>query len=243
MKKSIFMKGIDIILPPRCIVSGEIVSAQGMLSPAAWQELRFISAPFCALCGMPFEFDSAVGVEDGAHCAVCLDDPPPFARARAALVYDDSSRGIILKFKHADHLHAVPTLVPMMMRMAADMIVDADLIVPVPLHRWRLLRRRYNQAALLAIGLARTAEKRCLPDALIRTRSTPPQGHRRAKDRAANVRRAFAVNPRHDMRGLKVLLIDDVYTTGSTLRECTKTLLDAGAMRVDVLTIARVLKG
>ena len=243
MKKSIFMKGIDLILPPRCIVSGDIVSAQGMLSPATWQGLRFISAPFCAQCGVPFEFDSALGVEEGARCAVCLDHPPPFARARAALVYDDASRDIILKFKHADHLHAVPTLVPMMMRVAAEMMVEADLIVPVPLHRWRLLRRRYNQAALLAIGLARAVEKPCLPDGLIRTRSTPPQGHKRAKDRAANVRRAFAVNVRHDVRGLKLLLVDDVYTTGSTLRECTETLLAAGADRVDVLTIARVLKG
>jgi ComF family protein len=118
------------------------------------------------------------------------------------------------------------------------------MIVPVPLHRWRLLKRRYNQAALLAWGLARETGKTCLPEALIRIRQTPPQGHKRARDRVANVKRAFAVNPRDAERlaGRSVLLVDDVFTTGATLRECAQTLLGAGVRDVHVLTVARVLR-
>lgn len=231
---------VDLVLPPRCLVSGEIVGHAGTLSPAAWQALRFIAAPYCRTCSYPFEFET----ENTHQCAACLADPPPFAAARAALAYDDASRDIILKFKHGDQLQAVPTLVPMLLRAGAESVGVADLIVPVPLHRWRLLRRRYNQAALLAWGLAREGGKACIPDALLRLRATPPQGHKRARDRAANVKRAFAINPAHvdAVRGRTVLLVDDVYTTGATLRECAACLLKGGAASVHVLTIARVVK-
>lgn len=241
MKKSIFMKGIDLILPPRCIVSGTVVEAQGTLSAEAWQGLRFIAAPFCGSCGVPFPYDSAVSGGD-ARCAACLSDPPPFASARSALVYDDASRDIILKLKHADHLQAVPTLVPMLMRAGGDMVAGCDVIVPVPLHRWRLLRRRFNQSAMLALGLSRASGQDCVLDMLTRTRATPPQGHKRARDRASNVRKAFAMTPRHNVQGKTVLLVDDVFTTGSTLRECANVLLAAGARAVHVLTIARAVK-
>jgi ComF family protein len=238
--KSLWIKVIDKVLPPRCIVSGEIVAAQGTLSPAVWQTLKFITPPLCAACGYPFEFEA----EENSLCAVCLADTPPFISARSALAYDDASRELILKFKHGDHLQAVPTLVGMMMRTGGEALASAEVIVPVPLHRWRLLRRRYNQAALLAWGLAREMGKVCLPDGLLRMRHTPSQGHLKAKDRAQNVKKAFAINPRHSsmIEGKTVLLVDDVFTTGATVRECTKTLLEAGAAEVHVLAVARVLR-
>ena len=234
------MRGVDLVLPPRCVLSGAVVESHGTLSPEGWQSLRFIAAPFCPTCAYPFEFAR----EGVSQCGPCLSDPPPFASARAALAYDDASRDLILKFKHGDHLQAVPSIIPMLLRAGADSLEKTDLVIPVPLHRWRLLKRRYNQAALLAWGLAKASGRPCTADALLRVRSTPPQGHRRAKDRAANVKRAFALHPRHAsaLTGKSVLLVDDVFTTGATLRECAKTLLEAGAREVHVLTVARVLK-
>jgi ComF family protein len=231
---------LDTALPPRCILSGEIVALPGTLSPGAWQSLRFISPPCCQTCGYPFDF----AIENTTLCAACLADPPPFASARSVLVYDDASRDLILKFKHADQLQAVPTLVPMLARAGAQGLDQAEVIIPVPLHRWRFLKRRYNQAALLAWGVSRSVRKPCIPDALLRIRPTPSQGHKRARDRAENVRKAFAVNPRHQgaLAGQSVMLVDDVYTTGATLRECAATLIKAGAREVHILTVARVVR-
>lgn len=239
-RKMFVLNVIDLILPPRCIQTGEIVARQGTMDPAAWQKLNFITAPFCQTCSYPFEFNT--GHE--SQCAACLTDPPPFASARCALAYDDASRDLILKFKHGDHLQAVPTLVPMMARAASGILSQIDLIVPVPLHRWRLLRRRYNQSALLGQGLGRETGRECIPDALLRTRPTPSQGHMKAGEREENVRNAFAVNPRHQaaLQGKTVLLVDDVYTTGATLRACAKALLKGGVNAVHVLTVARVVR-
>lgn len=238
LKKRFWWKIVDLVLPPRCVLSGEIVAAQGTLSPAAWQTLRFIAPPFCGSCGYPFEFETEIS----SFCGPCLVERPNFTSARAALVYDDASRDLILKFKHADHLQAAPTLTPMMVRAGADLLENADLIVPVPLHRWRLLARRYNQAALLAVGLGRATGKPVIPDALLRTRATPSQGHKKARDRAANVRKAFSVHPKRSVAGKVVVLVDDVFTTGSTVRECTAALLQGGAIEVHVLTVARVVR-
>lgn len=233
---------IDIILPPRCILTGEKVDAQGTVSPKAWAELGFITAPFCSVCGFPFDFEVTKGQE--ALCAACLKDRPVFESARSALVYNDASRDFILGFKHGDQTHAVVTMVPWLKMAAGDYLEKADVFVPVPLHRWRLLRRRYNQAALMAQSLGRACGKRSVLNGLLRTRSTPSQGHLKANERALNVKRAFSVNPkrRSELAGKNVVLVDDVYTTGSTVEECTKALLEAGAAKVYVLTLARVVR-
>lgn len=229
---------IDLILPPRCIVSGEIVAEQGTLASRVWQDLRFITPPFCSLCGYPFEFEAGAD----ARCGACIAEAPPFTAARSALVYDDVSRELILKFKHGDHLQAVPTLAGMMARAGGDVMDGADVIVPVPLHRWRLLRRRYNQAALLAIALSRKTGVACVPDGLLRVRATESQGHMKAKDRADNVRKAFVINPKKSVAGKIVVLVDDVYTTGATVKECARALLQGGAEEVRILAVARVVR-
>lgn len=236
-----FTKLIDAVLPPRCPFTGEIVDSQGTVSPAAWARLSFITDPQCHACGFPFEFAVPKGSAENL-CAACLFERPAYDRARAALVYNDASRDFILGFKHGDQMHSVVAMLPWLKQAGADILPEADMIVPVPLHRWRLLRRRYNQAAVMGGALAREAGKIFMADALVRTRATPTQGRLKAKERAANVKRAFALHPRRSVTGKNIVLIDDVYTTGATVGECVKVLLKAGATSVNVLTLARVVK-
>lgn len=238
--KAAFAKFLDLLLPPRCIVSGEPVAVQGAVAPEIWGRLNFIGDPLCRICGTPFHFR----VDAASLCGGCLRDTPPYDSARAALVYDDHSRDMILRFKHADQIHAVHSFVPWMRRAGADALAKADLLVPVPLHRWRLFRRRYNQAAVLSAALSRACGTLCVPDVLLRQRMTKSQGHMRFRQRRANVRGAFSVNPRYlDLvKQAKVVLVDDVYTTGSTVRECVKILKKAGATEVHVLTLAKVVR-
>lgn len=243
MKKIAFIlkQATDMVLPPRCIVSGELVERQGMLSSKIWLDLNFISAPYCTRCGMPFEFE--VGQE--LECGDCLANQPAFDSARAALRYDEKSRDIILGFKHGDKTLAVKSFAPWLKRAAGERIDEADFILPVPLHRWRLIKRRYNQAALIALEFSKQTGIPAIPDGLLRVRHTPVQGHLKIKDREKNVRKAFAVNEKY-MGALKqksVILIDDVYTTGATVNECTKVLKKAGASAVHVLTVAKVVRG
>ncbi len=246
--KRLTRQAIDLILPPRCPVTGEIVDRPGMVSPAAWASLRFVSAPQCTCCGIPFEIlgdDGRAGDGDGDMlCGPCLAEPKLFGRARSCLVYDDHSRPLILAFKHGDQTHLSVTFAGWLHQAAEPLLDDIDMIVPVPLHRMRLLKRRYNQAGLLGHALSRKCGKPCLPDILIRTRNTESQGHLTRNQRQENISRAFAPNTAHSIRlkGQKILLVDDVYTTGATLNECVKVLLAAGAQRVDVLTLARVVR-
>lgn len=236
-------KILNALLPSRCIVTGEIVEAQGMVSPKAWGALNFIGDPYCYRCGFPFDFDTGAKGADNI-CAGCQKNPPIFNRARAALIYDDASRNIILAFKHADQTQSVPVFIPWLNRVGKDIFDQADYLVPVPLHRWRIWRRRFNQAALIAKYLSSDIKVETLLDALERNRATVTQGHLQARERSKNVKNAFRVNPKRlrQIRGKNIILIDDVYTTGATVSECAKVLLKGGAANVDILTLARVVK-
>jgi ComF family protein len=229
----------DALLPPLCLSCGGLVGDPGTLCPACWSQIAFLAPPFCAACGHPFEFDPG----DGGHCGACLQERPRYRRARAVFRYDDATRGLILRFKHSDRIEGVPAFARWMARAGADLLADADLLVPVPLHRWRLLARRYNQAALLAVALGRLTGRRAAPDLLVRRRRTKPQGLLGREAREANVKGAIAV--REAKRGLiagrTVLLVDDVMTTGATAGECARALLQAGAAHVDLLTLGRVV--
>ena len=231
---------LDALLPPLCLSCQTIVDQPGAVCPACWSKLSFMGAPMCRSCGLPFPHD--VGTD--AECAACIAEPPPWDRARAVFAYDEASRSLILGFKHSDRLHAAPAFGRWLARAGAELAADADLIAPVPLHWLRLALRRYNQAALLADALARASGRVAVPDLLKRMRRTPSQGRLGRSERLKNVAGAFRVRDRHRLRieGARILLVDDVLTTGATARACTQALLSAGAAAVDVVTLARVVR-
>jgi ComF family protein len=229
----------DLILPPLAHDSREATAAAG-LTPDAWSRIAFLEAPVCDGCGAAFEYDGGAFAED--RCAACLAQPYGFARARAACVYDDASRGLILRYKHGDQQQFAPLFARWIGRAAADLLAEADVVAPVPLHPFRLLSRRFNQAAEVARPLARNAALDYVPDALIRTTHTDSQGGKSRRGRRLNVRKAFAVTEagRRRIKGRRILLIDDVLTTGATGEACARALVDAGARAVDLAVIARV---
>ena len=231
---------LDLLLPPQCLTCDQPVDAPGRFCAACFARTQFITEPCCAQCGAPFGAAGQGGA--AALCAACRTDPPEWGAARAALTYDDQARRVLLPFKHGDRIEIAHALAPMMARAGAALIAAADLIVPVPLHRRRLVARRFNQAALLAQRLARIAARPAVLDALIRLRPTRSLGAMTAASRQAELSGAFAVRPsrRPILMDARVLLVDDVLTSGATARACTRVLLAAGVTRVDVLAAARV---
>jgi ComF family protein len=238
--QQVVQRCLNILLPPACVACGALVSSENGLCAACWEQVDFIGDPVCAQCGRPFEFDPG----EGSQCAACLKKPPLYDRARSAVVYGETSRRFILSYKHGDRLDMVPSMVSWLERAGEMVITDADLIAPVPLHWSRFLSRRFNQSAELARVLSRRTDCRYMPELLIRKKRTTSQAGLNARERAKNVRGAFAVKSKHMdvLEGKRVLLVDDVLTTGSTLNACAGVLLWAGASAVDVLTLARVVR-
>lgn len=231
---------LDALLPPQCLTCDAPVGAPGQFCAACFRRTAFVTDPCCARCGRPFGSAPQGGVT--GVCSECRAHPPSWTTARAALLYDDQARRILLPFKHSDRIETARALAPHMARAGAAWLQAADWLVPVPLHRRRLMSRRYNQSALLAQALSRLSGRPALLDGLRRIRPTVslgkmPPALRRAEVAGAFVARASRIEQLRDSR---VLLIDDVLTTGSTADACARALLAAGAVRVDVLAAACV---
>lgn len=222
---------IDAIYPP----AGS--DALG-LEAERWARLHFLDNEGCAMCARPFANGLWLGV--GGLCDACTQTPFPFARTRAACLYDEASRDLILAFKHGDRLDLAPMLSRWLERAGRDLLMEADLIVPVPLHPSRLRHRRYNQAAELARPVARRLNRIYAPDLLRRIKATSQAG-KGAEARWRAVRDAFAAPERAKalVAGKRIVLVDDVFTTGATLKACAQTLLKAGAASVEVCVLAR----
>jgi len=227
----------DAALPPRCPGCGVVVPDDSRFCAGCWMSLRFLGPPHCAACGTPFVFDRG----DGALCGTCIATPPRHAGVRAAVAYGATARAVALRLKYGGRIHLARLMAGHMQRLLPE---NADLLVPVPLHRWRLWSRGFNQAALIAQAVGRAAGKPVDVTALIRTRSTPPLKGLGRRERAKAVRGAFAVRPsdRERLHGRRIVLVDDVYTSGATADACTRALLAAGATSVTILCWARVIE-
>jgi ComF family protein len=232
--------GLDWLIPPQCLSCRDEVAEASGLCVACWSKLSFIEAPFCEKLAIPFHYDQG----DGALSAAALADPPSWDRARAALIFDDAARALVHAFKYRDRHEAGLLMARLMRRAGADMLTRADGIIPVPLHRLRLWRRRYNQSAILAHHIARDSGRPFCPALLRRLRSTRSQTGLDQEERRRNVMGAFIVpeESRPSIVGKSFILIDDVRTTGATLEACSRALKKAGAAHVDVLTFALVHK-
>lgn len=229
---------LDFLLPAQCPVTRAPVDRPGDLAPAAWRKLHFLDAPICDRCGVPFAFDQG----PGAICGACAAEPPVFEKARSAVLYSDESRPLVLAFKNGGRTDTVRAFSRWMARAGREALEGADLLVPVPLHWRRLFKRRFNQSAMLAMGVGREAGVPVCVDALTRRRSTPTQGGLSASARRRNVSGAFAVRPSRQTRleGAIVVLVDDVLTSGATLNAAATALRKAGAAEVRAVTLARV---
>jgi ComF family protein len=228
---------LDGILPPRCLACGTIVDEPDALCATCWTAITFFAPPWCRVCGLPFPHP----IGEDAVCAACARDPPSWHRARAVMRYDKHSRRLALGLKY-DRTELAGALGRWMRRAGAELLDGADLVMPVPLHWTRLFARRYNQAALLAYAIRAAGGPPVAPDWLARRRRTPSQGRFGAAGRMRNVRGAFVLRPGRSVAGKRVVIIDDVLTTGATVEECARVLRRGGAEFVGVLTLARALR-
>ncbi|BAK82980.1 ComF family protein [Komagataeibacter medellinensis] len=230
---------LDLLFPPRCPGCGEDVAQAGHLCGACVSRMHLITDPFCRRCALPFTSRAAAGPD--RTCASCTENPPPWHEGRAAMVYDDMPRSLILPLKYADATENAGLLGRYMAWAAKDLIRPDSLLMPVPLHRLRLFGRRYNQALLLARALGRQARVAVMADGLERTRATRPLEGLGRPARHDLMRGVIGVRAhrRAAIQGRHVIVVDDVMTTGATLGACAHALLGAGAARVDVLAAAR----
>ncbi|MDH3195557.1 MAG: ComF family protein [Hyphomicrobiales bacterium] len=232
-------RAADLILPPACPACRVASGSGAALCADCWASVRFLAPPLCPVLGTPFSHDVGTGIVSAA----VLAEPPPFARARSAVVYEDTARRLVHALKYRDRHEVAGFMARAMIRAGRELLADCALIVPVPLHPQRLWLRRFNQAALLSDRIGRESGIGVQPMVLKRIRRTRQQVGLSARERDANVRGAFRVSmpEKTVIAGRRVLLVDDVYTSGATARAASRALLRGGAAAVDVLTFARVV--
>lgn len=230
---------LDAVLPPLCASCRSPIGDLGGLCAACWSRVSFIAPPYCERLGIPFAYDPGPGILSMEAIA----DPPAYGRARAAVRYDDIARDLVHRLKYGDRLDLAATMGRWMARAGRELIEEADGLVPVPLHWRRLWGRRFNQAALLAKAVVSGGGPPVLTGALRRKRATPQQVGLSRSERAINVQGAFDVTQdgKAAINGKRIVLVDDVLTSGETVDACARTLLRAGARNVDVLVFARVV--
>jgi ComF family protein len=229
---------LDVALPPLCPACQVPIRGGGALCPSCWSKLDFIARPYCERLGIPFAYDPGPGILSMQAIA----DPPAYQRARAAVRFDEVARSLVHSLKYEDRLDLAPTLGRWMARAGRELLVDADALVPVPLHWRRLWARRFNQSAALASAVSSETGVP-VTTALKRIRATPQQVGLTRAERGENVQGAFRVPAaaRAEVAGRRLVLVDDVLTSGATLDACARALLRAGAAQVDVLVLARVV--
>ena len=233
-------RALSWVFPAQCILCSGLVDGTGGLCADCWRRTPFLTGLVCDTCGASLPGESAA-VE---HCDDCLALPRPWAAGRAALSYRDLGRKIVLSLKHGDRTDLAKPAAVWMERAGREFLRPGTLLVPVPVHWSRLLKRRYNQAAELTRALSARSGLESCPDALLRSRRTPPQDGMTVDGRFRNISGAIRVNPRRleDVRGRRICLVDDVMTSGATLGGCAEALRAAGAADVSTVVLARVAR-
>ncbi|WP_019223414.1 ComF family protein [Bartonella rattaustraliani] len=236
-----FERFLTILYPPICHGCKQRVSACGTICSECWKGLQFITKPYCPVMGTPFVCDMGEGFLSGE----ALKSSHPFSRVRSAIVHKGVAQALITRLKYGDHIELASFMANWMAFAGREIIDDCDVIISVPLHFRRFLKRRYNQSAELARHIAAVQKKNFKPGWLVRHRHTRPQVSLSSRERKLNVLNAFEVphKVKKHLEGRSILLVDDVFTTGATVTAAATTLKRAGARRVDVLTFSRVLKG
>jgi ComF family protein len=236
--RAAFRHSLDVALPRLCPACRDLVTDNG-LCPNCWSKLAFISAPYCPRLGIPFAYDPGPGILS----MQAITNPPAYTRARAAVRYDDVARALVHAYKYGDRLDLGPMIGRWMARAGKELTAEADALVPVPLHWRRLWTRRFNQSAALAEAIARESGIAVAHATLRRVKATAQQVGLSRNDRATNVQGAFRVAPgaKAEVAGRRLILVDDVLTSGATVDACARALLRAGAAQVDVLVFARVV--
>ena len=236
--RGVLRRSLDVALPPLCPSCRDLVTGNGVC-PACWRKLAFIAPPYCPRLGIPFAYDPGPGILSMQAIA----DPPAYQRARAAVRYDDVARALVHALKYGDRMDLAPMIGRWMANAGRELTDGADALVPVPLHWRRLWTRRFNQSAALAEQVSRESGVVVAHTALRRVKATAQQVGLSRKDRAANVQGAFKVAPdaKAEVAGRRLIVIDDVLTSGATANACARALLRAGAAQVDVLVFARVV--
>ncbi len=229
---------LDILFPLRCIICKSKVQNDGALCTECFKSIHFITYPYCAICGTPFPYN----VGPGALCGKCMADPPPYNKARAVFIYNEHSAKLVTDFKYGDKLQGYKHFGRWMEERGSELLEKCDMLVPVPLHRRRFFDRRYNQSALLCHAIRRFSGVKVIPDMLIRRKNTVPQTTLPKQTRQKNVANAFILNKRYSNnryspKGKSITIVDDVMTTGATIKACAKILKRAGASNVFVLTL------
>lgn len=239
MAKAGLSRVADLALPPVCLGCGRGLDAHAALCGNCWAGVDFIERPFCAITGLPFAYEAG----EGAVSAAAIANPPSYARARAVMRYNEGSTRLIHRFKYNDRMEAAPAFARWLVRAGADLLAEADMVAPVPLHKRRLFSRRFNQSAELSRAVAHLAGIACAPGLLVRVRATRPQVGLSGDARRRNVAGAFRLAPGAAplVKDRRVVLIDDVMTTGATAEACARVLVAAGAAQVSVLCLARVV--
>ena len=234
-------RALDLLYPPACLACRKATAAHHALCPDCWGQMRFIERPYCERLGTPFAQDLG---RPGLISPEAMAEPPVFGRARAVARYDDGpARRLVHRLKYSDRLELARPMGQWMARAGAELLAEADLIVPVPLHRFRLISRRFNQAATLAHAISQASAVPVNSQALVRTKGTPPQVGLSRPQRAGNVQGAFRVpeEAKPKIYGTRIVLVDDVLTSGATANAASRALLRGGAKNVDVLVFARVV--